>query len=1154
MSSGGVGVGGGGEMNGSACPSDEQLDEVIGGNPDAARGWVVAHLENCPACQRRLDQLVSQDSVPPWARAALGRTGEQPGGRPDPAFLASLRVLVPRLASCPVNPPDDTHAVSLDPEPCPSRLGSYDILGEIGRGGMAVVYKARQPLLDRIVALKRLRPRDQDGADVARFLREAESIARVPHPHIVQVFEVGEDDGRPFLVLEFVGGGSLAEFLGGGAPVEPRAAAAFLEKVARAVQHAHRHGVIHRDLKPTNILLASVGDRPHPADRRPTLDSYEPKVADFGLARRIGDDRGLTQPDMFAGTPAYLAPEQLTGKPGALSPACDIYALGVILYEMLTGRPPLVGPTALVTLRLVETVEPVAPRRLQPQLPRDLEAICLKCLAKDPRRRYATAEELATDLGRFLAGKPTAARPLNAVARGVKLVGQHPRAAGVVGLFVLAVACGVAGILWQWRAAEHARANLQVALDAEAEHRRDAEENLYYGRLAQAAALWESGEAAQARSLLAACQPAEGRTNLRGWEWNYLSRQFRPELHVFRFEHWINGLVPVPATTGAPPEMALAVGRPRMNAADRILPGDGRAGYLRPLEPTSALRPGPVLPGAATTVAVHPSAKFVAWGTNAGDIVLGRGTTDVVAQTIATPAPVSRLRFSPDGTVLLATGEDAHLRAFDPETGALLHDGLARVGRPWALDVHPAGTLVAVGGGTGVVRLFDPRGWRAVGDLNGQPGVTSLGFSADGTALAAGCSEGSVVVWDPATRRELRRIQSPGGPVYAVAMRSDGKALAIGGADRTVRVYDWSTERLQATYRGHESSVRSLAFGAGDERLMSGGQDGSVRVWDATRDVRGRLIPFDHSLNDAAFRPSPEGLQVAAASTYSLAKTWSVADGRVVGQIAPPITRRPPYPRRYSVFLNGGRRLVGIDKDNPNALVVCDAVTGQRQLRLSAGRGPVQVLGSDHTRQLIVWATPADDDVDIHWRDPDAESQPPPVRLDARGLAALTIDLPSGQLAAVTAAARTGGDQSLWVFDLVGARPPREVARGSGMSGGLSFNLDGSRLAVSMSDAVEVYRTSTWERVHRLLLAPSTTCLAFSPDGRRLAAVGYDGHATLFDPIAGKRVFELRSLAPGRPDDMAAEARVAFSPDGAWLLSTNWDGSLNLWDGRPTRD
>jgi WD40 repeat protein/tRNA A-37 threonylcarbamoyl transferase component Bud32 len=1136
-------------MHNPACPTDEQLTGLFDGSFDTGSGWIADHLENCLTCQGRLDRLVATNPDISWARFANGRTVERPDTGPDPAFLSELRDLLPRVAAIGLDHPPAPAA-----EPCPSRLGSYDILGEIGRGGMAVVYKARQPVLDRVVAVKRLRYCDSDDTDVARFLREAESIARVPHPHIVQVIEVGQDDGRPFLVLEFVGGESLAEFLGKGSPVEPRTAAGFLQKVARAVHHAHRHGVIHRDLKPTNILLTPVGDPPHQPGSRPTLDAYEPKVADFGLARQIGDDRGLTRPDMLAGTPAYLAPEQINRSAESLSPACDIYSLGVILYEMLTGRPPLVGPTALATLRLVETVEPVAPRRFQPHVPRDLEAVCLKCLAKDPRRRYATADELAADLGRFLAGRPTVARPLNAVTRTVKLVGHHPRVAAAVALFVLAVTGGVAGVLWQWRSAEFARANLQVALDAEAEQRRDAEENLYYGRLAQAASLWENGEANQARSLLAACRPAEGRTDLRGWEWHYLNRQFRPELHVLTFPHWVNGIASVPETSDHSPEVALAIGRPRQNATDTILPGDGRAGFIRPFDSTSSLRPGPPLPGAATTVAVHPAAKFVAWGTIKGDIVIGRGTTDQVARTIPTPVPVSRVQFVPDGTLLLATGEDAHLRAFDPETGIQRHDIPVRVGYPWNLAVHPAGSLFAVGGGTGVVRLLDPRDWQAVGDLKGTPGgVTALAFSADGSALAAGCAEGSVMLWDPATQRELRRIQSHGGPIYAVAFRPDGKSLAVAGADRTVRVYDCTTERLLASYRGHESSVRSLAFSPDGERLLSGGQDGSVRVWDATRDVRGRLIPFYPTLNDAAFRATPDGLCVEAVGTGGLAQTWSVSDGRPAGQFTPALTRRPSYPRRYAVYLNDGRRLAGIDKDDPNTVVVYDATSGQVVKHLKAGRGPVQVLGTDHAGRLIVWATSADGGVEIHWRDPESDAQPPAVRFEARRVRALTIDPPSGQLAVVTAEPR-GEDQSLWVFDLAGAWPPREVAHGQSLFGGLAFNPDGSRLAVAVDDAVEIFRTNTWERAHRMPHTPSTTCLAFSPDGRRLAAVGYDGHTTLFDPVAGKRVFELRSLAPSRPDDMAADARVAFSPDGAWLLSTNWDGSLNLWDGRPVRD
>jgi serine/threonine protein kinase/WD40 repeat protein len=1122
------------------CPTDDRLRQFLDGQNAGEGGRIAAHVEDCPDCQGRLDRLVAAGLDPSWARMAAGRPAE---GTLDPTFLESLRSLVPRAAVAPERPPPPA-----PDEPPPIRLGAFEILGEIGRGGMAVVYKARQPQLDRIVALKRLRPREGETTDFARFRREAETIARVPHPFIVQVFEVGEDDGSPFLVLEYIGGGSLADFLGKGAPVDPRSAAAFLANVAKAVHHAHDHGVIHRDLKPSNILLAPSRDH---SDHKPSLDAYEPKVVDFGLARRTDDDRGLTQPDMLAGTPAYLAPEQLNPSLEDLSPASDVYSLGVILYEMLTGRPPLVGPTAMATLRLVETVEPVPPRRLQPHLPRDLEAVCLKCLAKDPRRRYALAADLAADLDRFLAGKPTVARPLNAITRAVKLVRQHPWAAAGLTLLALAITTGVTGILWQWRVAEHARTKLQIALDAEADQRRDAEENLYFGRLAQAVALWESGETAQARSLLAACRPTEGRTDLRGWEWSYLDRQFRPETRVFDFTHWVFGLAFLPTEAGRPAELALAIGRPKMNLDDPILPGDGLAGFVHPFDPRSTVRPGPSLTGAATAVAVHPGGKLVAWGTNNGSIVVGRATGDTVVHTIPVPAIVGSLRYVPSGSLLLATTNDGKLRAFDAETGTPRYDTPVSVGSPWVMAVHPDGKCIAAGGEKGIVRLLEPGRGSPVADLEGHAGgVASLAFSADGTVLAAGCQDGSLVLWETASRRELRRIPNAGGPAYAIAFRSDGTVLAVGGADRTVRLYDVATQRLLTTYRGHESSVRSLAFGPGNESLLSGGQDGFLRVWDATRDVRGRLIPFQRGLNDASFCPTPNGLHVAAASTDGFVRSWSAASGHEIGQFTPKLSRRQAYPRRFTTFLHDGRQLVGIDGENPSALLVFDTDTGRVRTRLP-NDSPVQVLGSDADRRVLVWATQADDGVIVHWGDPVSSTPTSSIRIPVRGVTAVTLEPKTGQLAVVTTAAR-GEDQVLWVFDTTGVHPPGEITRYPVIFGGMTFNQTGDTFAVAVNGAIELYRTATWERVRRIPHGTlTTTCLAFSPDGRRLAAVGYDGHTILFDPAAGKRVFELRSLAPARPDDIAAESRVAFSPDGNWLLSTNWDGSVNVWDGRP---
>jgi hypothetical protein len=266
---------------------------------------------------------------------------------------------------------------------------------------MGIVYKARHAALKRLVALKLLLPGGTANAPLDRFRAEAEAVARLQHPNIVQIFEVGAAGGRPYLALEFVEGGNLECHLGG-KPMPPRQAAELLRTLARAVHHAHRHGIIHRDLKPENVLLAADGT---------------PKVTDFGLAKQTDDSSVRTRTGAILGTPCYMAPEQADGRIRDVGPATDVYALGAMLYEFLTGRPPFQAASVLDTLEQVRTQEPVPPSRLLPKVPRDLETICLKCLEKDPRRRYASAEALADDLGRYLDGVPTLARPPGPAAR-----------------------------------------------------------------------------------------------------------------------------------------------------------------------------------------------------------------------------------------------------------------------------------------------------------------------------------------------------------------------------------------------------------------------------------------------------------------------------------------------------------------------------------------------------------------------------------------------------------------------------------------------------------------------------------------------------------------------------------------------------------------
>jgi serine/threonine-protein kinase len=298
----------------------------------------------------------------------------------------------------------------------PRTVGDYEILGEIGRGGMGIVYKARQPGLNRLVALKVILAGEHAGPDaLARFRAEAEAVARLQHPNVVQVYEVGERDGLPFLSLEYCPGGSLDQQLAGG-PLPAHQAASLIRALAEGVQAAHAAGVVHRDLKPANVLLDASGT---------------PKMTDFGLAKRLGES-GRTATGAILGTPSYMAPEQADCNGGSVGPAADVYALGAILYECLTGRPPFQGRHLLATVRQVVAEEPTPPRQINANIPKDLQTICLKCLEKDPRRRYSSAKALGDDILAYQRGEAISARPPSLYGRIDRWVRLRPALAATL--------------------------------------------------------------------------------------------------------------------------------------------------------------------------------------------------------------------------------------------------------------------------------------------------------------------------------------------------------------------------------------------------------------------------------------------------------------------------------------------------------------------------------------------------------------------------------------------------------------------------------------------------------------------------------------------------------------------------------------------------
>ena len=645
------------------CPTPDQLRRLLADQlGEVLEDSIGEHVEGCDLCQEELERLTAE-AVHPGRRAPLGRAARDEVAadflrnlkREPPACVLSAG-MIPATEPSPSRTIASEHASDrLAPE-------GYQLLDEVGRGGMGVVYKAWHRRLGRPVALKMILA----GAHAApraldRFRREAEAIARLQHPNIVQIFDFGEHDGRPYLALEFVEGGSLAHQLGGTAQ-SARHSAEFVEELARAIHAAHQAGIVHRDLKPANVLLTESG---------------VPKITDFGIAKRLDEDVEFpTLSEQFLGTPSYMAPEQAlrersasaNGEPkagagGGNSPALDIYGLGAILYEMMTGRPPFRAETPLETVLKVLHEDPVAPTRLRPGVPRDLETICLKCLEKTPQRRYPSALELADDLGRFLDFEPVKARPVAAPERAWRWCRRKTSLALALGVaatgIVAAVALSISLAVYHYQAANR----LGEALHELRSKRRQVDQQSSHLAYEHGQALCEQGDVAQGMLWL-----VRGLKSARLALDDDLERAFRLNLSAWSL---------------------------------RIHPLRVRCDH----------------PGMIHAAAYSPDGRTIAVAGDDNTLRLRDAVTgDPIGEPFPHPAKVGTLAFSPDGRTLLTGCDDYVARLWDVKSGARTGPEFEHEDAILGVAFSPDGRTILTASVDKTAQLWDASDGRPIGE------------------------------------------------------------------------------------------------------------------------------------------------------------------------------------------------------------------------------------------------------------------------------------------------------------------------------------------------------------------------------------------------------------------------------------------------------
>jgi len=1129
--------------------------EVSTRNDMGQRSTLEEWEERFPRLLPRMEQIVSLRSV---FDSEMPTLTDSSAGTADP--LASVQAPDGRL-----------------------RIGNYQILQEIGRGGMGVVYKARQANLSRIVALKMILAGEHSGLrERARLRNEAQAAAQLMHPNVVQIFEIGEHQGLPFLAMEYVAGGNLTRTLRA-MPQAFRWSARLTETMARAIHVAHQRGIVHRDLNPSNILIALDGT---------------PKISDFGLAKFLVDDKGLSLSGVILGTPSYMAPEQVSGNGQTIGPGTDVYALGALLYEMLTGAAPFRGFTPMETLCQVMEAELVPPSRLRHGVPEDLETICLKCLDRDPARRYSSAEDLAEDLRRYQENQPVRAHRTSKCRQALQWTRRQPMAARLLGLcsLLLFTLLGVViayslYVTEQNRVSERAwsraiklKNEIAIERDKFSYEASTARRRTYDAQLFQVKQSIESGQIELAQELF---QPvlenfAATAKDPAGFELQYLNRLIERAAWLLEGHGAKVSCLAVSRREGTLVS-GDSSGQVIVWDLDRKIPRYCQGKHNAPVCKVAIVAGDETRRGTIASLIAQggKSVELKLWDTATGALI-----TTLHTGFLQDPD----IQFSPDGSLLTLCGlapddhgEQSYIwklnSASPPDKPS------ATIPGTFKQAFSPDGKLLAAGGCDGTVRLHvmaDLGSVHRPPALEQRPGgrVTALAFSRDGSRLAAGRQDRGLTVWEVATGRIFAHYTDQDGPVVfvdfcldgkalvgcegttvlwtrpldqpgprrllpgvesqinSVCLSSDGRLLAAAARNQPVIIWNLSAGTKERFYLANNRSVDQVEFTPDNKSLILGCKDRQIRVWRFldTPDLKRSLA--GHQKEAWALTFSPDGSLLASGSDDHTIKLWDVDSERELltltghSQTVTALAFFHEGDRLASVSLDGKVILWDLTRTGPDRrqVLASSSVLHAYDDRLRA----VSVSSDDQHLAAAGWKGL------IHICDV-AERE---VQFDLAGHTGPVYALAYSTNPWVLASASADRTVRRWDPNS-GAEIGNDKRPFTGDMRSVAFSTDGLMMAAAGDPRnLTLWSMNSWEVTRTMTGHPLTVrSVAFSPDFKTIATGCDDEKVRLWDTVTGQQFYDLL----GHTDRINA---VAFSPDGKTLASCDHKGKILLWKTR----